>query len=462
MQQFILAFITGLTTGGLSCLAVQGGLLAGSLAQQIEQDVLNAPAAGKAGKGRPALRTNTALPIALFLLAKLVAYTLLGALLGLLGSFLTLSPMTRAVLMIAIGVFMVGNALRMLNVHPIFRYFAIEPPRFITRYIRRTAKRETELFTPLFLGALTVLIPCGVTQAMMAAALGTGSAATGAALMFAFVLGTSPVFFVVAYLATQIGKRLESYFLRFVAIVLLILGLVSVEGGLNVLGSPVSFAGVMRGLRPTAQTATSAPGAAVQAPSAAEGKATPALQFQATPALQFQATPAAPVAAGDAASVELRVANSGYIPEVLRAPANQTVALDLVTNKTTSCRARLRHPVPQGLPTAAHYRTRDREHPAAEARHRDAFCVFDGHVHRPDRVRITEAEFMIKKTYAVSDMHCSNCVMRIESLEDTLPGIKSVAASYRKGQMTVEFDETRLSEAQILAAVEKLGYTATA
>ena len=69
---------------------------------------------------------------------------------------------------------------------------------------------------------------------------------------------------------------------------------------------------------------------------------------------------------------------------------------------------------------------------------------------------------MIKKTYAVSDMHCSNCVMRIESLEDTLPGMVSVAASYRKGQMTVEFDETRLSEAQILAAVEKLGYMATA
>ena len=58
-------------------------------------------------------------------------------------------------------------------------------------------------------------------------------------------------------------------------------------------------------------------------------------------------------------------------------------------------------------------------------------------------------------------MHCTNCVMRIEGLEDTLPGVKSVAASYQKGQMTVEFDETRLSEAQILAAVEKLGYTAT-
>ncbi|NTV64846.1 MAG: SPASM domain-containing protein [Oscillochloris sp.] len=53
-------------------------------------------------------------------------------------------------------------------------------------------------------------------------------------------------------------------------------------------------------------------------------------------------------------------------------------------------------------------------------------------------------------------------VMRLEGLEDDLPGVKSVVASYRKGQMTVEYDETRLSEAQILAAVARLGYTATA
>lgn len=67
---------------------------------------------------------------------------------------------------------------------------------------------------------------------------------------------------------------------------------------------------------------------------------------------------------------------------------------------------------------------------------------------------------MIKKTYRVSDMHCANCAMHIEGLEDDLPGIKTVAASYKKGQMTVEFDEKIVSEAQILAAVARLGYTA--
>ena len=41
MSQLIVAFITGITTGGLSCLAVQGGLLASSLAHQFERITLS-------------------------------------------------------------------------------------------------------------------------------------------------------------------------------------------------------------------------------------------------------------------------------------------------------------------------------------------------------------------------------------------------------------------------------------
>ena len=106
MSQLVVAFVTGLTTGGLSCLAVQGGLLASSLAHQIEQDYVGQASQNKSrnkGKIPAPARSSTALPIFLFLAAKLVAYTLLGALLGLLGSYLTFSPVTRALLMIAIG-----------------------------------------------------------------------------------------------------------------------------------------------------------------------------------------------------------------------------------------------------------------------------------------------------------------------------------------------------------------------
>jgi sulfite exporter TauE/SafE len=303
--RIMVAFITGLTTGGLSCLAVQGGLLASSLAHQIEQDYLElSTQPKKRGKKQQAQnRTNTALPILLFLLAKLVAYTLLGLMLGWAGSFFTLSPVTRAVLMIAIGIFMVGSALRMFNVHPVFRYFNIEPPKFITRYIRRTAK-GTDTFTPLFLGALTVFIPCGVTQAMMAAALATGSPVTGAAMMFAFTLGTSPVFFIVAYLTTELGAHMEKFFMRFVAMAVLILGLVTLDGGLNLMGSPLSLQNLSRSLF-SPENSTSA-----------------------------QTSSSQLAAAGD---LILNVENEGYFPQTLRADANTPVKLSLVTDKTYSC-----------------------------------------------------------------------------------------------------------------------------
>jgi len=67
---------------------------------------------------------------------------------------------------------------------------------------------------------------------------------------------------------------------------------------------------------------------------------------------------------------------------------------------------------------------------------------------------------MVKKTYRVEGMHCSNCAMNIEGIEDDLPGIKQISASYQKGRMVVEFDEATISETQILAAVAKRGYEA--
>jgi uncharacterized protein len=337
MQPIVLAFITGLTTGGLSCLAVQGGLLAGSIASEVEQSVQNQPASVqrvKAGTApRPQqMQPRASRPILLFLTAKLIAYTLLGFMLGLLGAVLQLTPMMRAILLTAIGIFMIGTALRMLNVHPIFRYFIIEPPSSVTRYIRRKSKGQANALTPLFLGALTVLIPCGVTQAMMAVAMGTGNPWTGAAIMFAFVLGTTPVFFTVAYLTTRLGARLEKNFVRIVAAIMLILGLISIDSGLTLAGFPYSVAN----LRMAAGGSEPAPVAASAQP-----------QAQAAPAAQNQKplhdtgttdlTGAFGPAAAAAGAVTINVANNGYLPEVTHAKGGQPFQLALVTKDTYSC-----------------------------------------------------------------------------------------------------------------------------
>ncbi|MDI6769982.1 MAG: heavy-metal-associated domain-containing protein [Anaerolineales bacterium] len=59
-------------------------------------------------------------------------------------------------------------------------------------------------------------------------------------------------------------------------------------------------------------------------------------------------------------------------------------------------------------------------------------------------------------------MNLPDCVMSVESIEDDLPGIKQVSASYQKQQMVVDYDETQVSEAQILSAVARQGYHAEA
>ena len=59
----------------------------------------------------------------------------------------------------------------------------------------------------------------------------------------------------------------------------------------------------------------------------------------------------------------------------------------------------------------------------------------------------------------IKDMHCSNCAMKLQSLEDDLPGVDTVDASYRSQKMKVIYDETIVIPDAIMAAVRKLGYT---
>jgi copper chaperone CopZ len=65
---------------------------------------------------------------------------------------------------------------------------------------------------------------------------------------------------------------------------------------------------------------------------------------------------------------------------------------------------------------------------------------------------------MIKQVFRVPEMYCTNCVIALEGLEDSLPGIKRVSASYHKQQMEVLYDETKLNESTIIAAAVTLGF----
>lgn len=205
-------------------MAVQGGLLATTLVQN-EEDRLR----GIATKGR-------AWPILAFLIAKIIAYTVLGALLGIFGSFFRLSVSTQVFLQIAVGIFMIGTALNLLNVHPIFRYFIIQPPRFLLRIIRRQS-RSGDLFAPAFLGALTIFIPCGTTQAMMALALVSANPAYSAIIMFAFTLGTAPVFFILGLLTTKLSSLFQTSFGKIAAFAIIFLAVFNINAAAVLSGS---------------------------------------------------------------------------------------------------------------------------------------------------------------------------------------------------------------------------------
>lgn len=312
------ALITGLTTGGISCMAVQGGLLTTSLASQIETNVGAGGSRKKKAPQAPSKSPQLTRSILLFLLAKIAAYTLLGFILGALGSVLGLTPITRGILQILVALFMLGNGLRMLNVHPMFRCFNFETPAPIRRFLRQKSKDQSSAFTPLLLGVMTVLIPCGVTQSMMAVAVGTSSPWQGTAIMLAFTIGTSPVFFGLVYLATRLGALMEKWFVRVVAAALLILGLVSLDAGLNLVGSPFTLTRAAGSIANLILPGQSASGLTTFDPAGATDQAQPS---------------------GQAANgtLELRVTNQGYVPTLLKAPAGQPLQLNLVTSKTYSC-----------------------------------------------------------------------------------------------------------------------------
>lgn len=67
---------------------------------------------------------------------------------------------------------------------------------------------------------------------------------------------------------------------------------------------------------------------------------------------------------------------------------------------------------------------------------------------------------MKKTEFSVPDMHCVNCALRLQDLEDLLPGVASVDASYHRGKMVVTYDETKVTIQDLIRETQKLGYTA--
>ena len=66
-----------------------------------------------------------------------------------------------------------------------------------------------------------------------------------------------------------------------------------------------------------------------------------------------------------------------------------------------------------------------------------------------------------KETYDVTGMSCAACSSRVEKAVSGQNGVRQVSVNLLKNSMVVEYDESALSSAQIVAAVEQAGYGAS-
>jgi len=281
MLNLLIPFLTGLSTGGLTCFALQGGLFSSLILQTKE----NGGSKVKA--------------ILAFLTAKVTAYSILGFLLGLVGEVATPSVKVSAVLNLAVAIFMIGIALETFKVHPIFRYFLLQPPKFVRKYFR-TNQQRSGMFAGGLLGAATVLIPCGTTQAMMALAVSSQSPVTGMLTMATFILGTVPIFLVFGLTATRLSQGHAQKIQKAIAVVLLVLA-----------GYTFIYSLRLFGLNPTAF-----------------------LQSR-NQSLETSVVPG--YSSGSSQRVQLELTDRGYVPQRLAVKHGVPVELTVINNEAWSC-----------------------------------------------------------------------------------------------------------------------------
>jgi len=207
---YFVLFVVGVLTS-IHCVGMCGGIM---LSQSINKD-----SKSKFDSMKPAILYNA---------GRVVSYTILGGIVGSLGSVLSLSLSIKAGLQIFAGVFMIIMGLNMSG-YSLFRKFNIKLP-----WSACSVKKKPK--TPFLVGVLNGLMPCGPLQTMQLYALGTGSAYKGALAMLIFSLGTVPLMLTFGALSGLISKGYTKTLLKFSGILIVVLGMVMGSRGLALAG----------------------------------------------------------------------------------------------------------------------------------------------------------------------------------------------------------------------------------
>jgi sulfite exporter TauE/SafE len=191
--------------------------------------------------------------------SKIVSYVAiafaLGAVAAALGGSSAIESTRNWILLVA-GVYLVGLGLSMTGRFPWLRRLSPQPPRFLIRLLtqnRRRARsnrgRDTlDLTTPIVFGLLTGLMPCAPLIAAQIGAMSAGSPLRGAQLMAAFGIGTAPALIVFGLASGFTSRALRQRMQYVAAVAVIVFGLVLVDRGLMLVGSPVTFDSARRAI----------------------------------------------------------------------------------------------------------------------------------------------------------------------------------------------------------------------
>ncbi len=204
-------FVTGLLTS-VHCVAMCGGI-------NISQSV---GAGGKTGGLKNPLLYN---------LGRVISYTVVGAIVGGLGSVLFLSQTVKAVILVIAAAGMLLMGLSMLGWLP--WWLVPRLPAALSKKVRRAKTGEG----PFIVGLLNGLMPCGPLQAMQLYALASGSAISGALAMLLFSLGTVPLMFGAGVLLSSLKARSAHTVARISAVLILFFAVIMAANASNLLGA---------------------------------------------------------------------------------------------------------------------------------------------------------------------------------------------------------------------------------
>ncbi len=220
-------FVIGLITS-IHCVAMCGGI---NLSQCIPQAGMLASKAGATGNRN---HLSTFKPAFLYNLGRVISYTVLGFILGFVGllfggsSGSGLSVFAQGILKLIAGVFMVIMGINMLGIFPWFRKLQPQMPKFLSRKVNREKARNN---SPLIVGLLNGLMPCGPLQSMQIVALASGNPFAGALSMFLFSLGTVPLMLGLGSIVSALGKKFTQKVMSIGAVLVVVLGLAMLSQG---------------------------------------------------------------------------------------------------------------------------------------------------------------------------------------------------------------------------------------